>query len=280
MSDDYDEVRVLPVYRHMYGGKREKQAPFLHRVEMCRLLFKGIPKVVVSEAERTCFERKASGGMTEEGGREVAAVGTAELLDMLTENEPDVDFALALGADAFVDLADGRWKRSEDVFRMVGHRVVVFRRRKDDDDDRQAERTLREMFVASGDRESRTATDNVSKATAAGVTASADGNDVELVSMIKIVPMPAAVRAYRPPPRVRPMTYRSWGGCSPSTSWGTSDAIACTRSPRTGRGEGRRSRRDAYTPRAEGGCDECYAQCFAGKGGGWIPAMELCVRLA
>jgi hypothetical protein len=47
---------------------------------------------------------------------------------MLTNDEPDVDFVLALGADAFVDLASGRWGRTEDVFRMVGRRMVVFRR--------------------------------------------------------------------------------------------------------------------------------------------------------
>ena len=47
---------------------------------------------------------------------------------MLTRDEPDVDFALALGADAYADLESGRWRRSEDVLRMVGRRVVVFHR--------------------------------------------------------------------------------------------------------------------------------------------------------
>lgn len=49
---------------------------------------------------------------------------------MLTAEEPDVDFTLALGADTFIDLARGKWKRTEDVFKLVGHRMVVFRRRR------------------------------------------------------------------------------------------------------------------------------------------------------
>ena len=48
--------------------KREKQAPYRHRVEMCRLLFGGMPGVIVSEAEKVCFERKAGGGVGGGGG--------------------------------------------------------------------------------------------------------------------------------------------------------------------------------------------------------------------
>lgn len=55
-------------------------------------------------------------------------IGTADLLDMLIHNEPDVDFTLALGADTFIDLASGKWRRTEDIFHLVGYRMVVFRR--------------------------------------------------------------------------------------------------------------------------------------------------------
>ena len=57
-------------------------------------------------------------------------IGTADLLDMLTTNEPNVDFTLALGSDTFIDLASGKWKRTEDVFKLLGHRLVVFRRKR------------------------------------------------------------------------------------------------------------------------------------------------------
>jgi len=59
-------------------------------------------------------------------------IGTAELLDMLTQNEPTVDFTLALGADTFIDLASGKWRRTEDVFKLVGYRMVVFQRKDED----------------------------------------------------------------------------------------------------------------------------------------------------
>lgn len=55
-------------------------------------------------------------------------IGTADILEMLISNEPDADFTLALGADTFIDLASGKWRRTEDVFKLVGYRMVVFRR--------------------------------------------------------------------------------------------------------------------------------------------------------
>ncbi|KAL9182366.1 hypothetical protein ACHAXT_013018 [Thalassiosira profunda] len=127
---DFDEVRILPVYRHMFGNKRGKQAPFRVRVEMCQLLFRDVPKVVVSEAERICFERASEGLCDEE--KATIRIGTADLLDMLTKDEPDVDFTLALGADTFIDLASGKWRRTDDVINLVGRRMIVFRRRESD----------------------------------------------------------------------------------------------------------------------------------------------------
>ena len=98
-------------------------------------------------------------------------VGSADLLDMLTRDEPDVDFALALGADAYADLSAGRWRRSEDILRMVGSRVVVFCRKSSsssaaaaaaaaagggggegDDDDDEAEGPPREGVAARWSR--------------------------------------------------------------------------------------------------------------------------------
>lgn len=88
----FDQIRVLPVYSHMFAvsriicrykfevsifrvcsahssclkhfilqSKRGKQAPFQSRIQMCQLLFKDIPNVIVSEAERICFEKVSDG---------------------------------------------------------------------------------------------------------------------------------------------------------------------------------------------------------------------------
>ena len=47
---------------------------------------------------------------------------------MLINDEPNVEFTLALGADTFIDLVNGKWRRSEDVLKLVDYRIVVFRR--------------------------------------------------------------------------------------------------------------------------------------------------------
>lgn len=54
---------------------------------------------------------------------------------MMTTDEPNVDFTLALGADTFIDLVNGKWRRSEDVLRLVDYRIVVFRRLMEEDDE-------------------------------------------------------------------------------------------------------------------------------------------------
>jgi nicotinic acid mononucleotide adenylyltransferase len=141
---DFDEIRVLPVYKHMFQNKRDRKdkAPFHQRMDMCKLCFEGVPNVVVSDAEKICYERyleKTKKEEEEEDGLEndnstpttpttPQMVGTADILDMLIENEPDVDFTWAIGEDAFIDLACGKWKRAEDIFKLLGHRIVVFRR--------------------------------------------------------------------------------------------------------------------------------------------------------
>jgi nicotinic acid mononucleotide adenylyltransferase len=45
---------------------------------------------------------------------------------MLFQQEPETDFTYCLGSDAFVDLIDLKWKRSEDVL-SLGRFVVIDR---------------------------------------------------------------------------------------------------------------------------------------------------------
>lgn len=130
-ANGVDEVRVLPVYRHMYASKRGNQASYDDRVAMCRLAFAGLPKVTVSESERTCFERAAV-GLNGDDERAAVRVGTADLLDMLMADEPDADFALALGTDTFMDLTAWKWRRSRDVLSLTGGRVSVIYRLSED----------------------------------------------------------------------------------------------------------------------------------------------------
>lgn len=113
----FDEVRVLPVYRHSFASKRGMLLGFDHRVAMCELAMEGIlsstggplmlppadmdatrkdigleagvsTKVVVSRAEEDSFRRMlvTSRAETDEE-KALLRVGTADLLEMLMEDE-------------------------------------------------------------------------------------------------------------------------------------------------------------------------------------------------
>lgn len=113
----YEEIRILPVYRHAFCSKRDQLVDFSHRAAMCELAFlrlnttgttkrysdtKAAPaaklaKVVVSRAEERSFKRMCSSlsslkmrrGETELSEEEKSniRVGTADLLEMLMEQE-------------------------------------------------------------------------------------------------------------------------------------------------------------------------------------------------
>ena len=72
-------------------------------------------------------------------------VGTADLLDMLREEEPESDFTFCLGLDAFVDLTNLKWKRSEHVL-SLGRFVVIDRLGYS-----EGERIIQERQTASSD---------------------------------------------------------------------------------------------------------------------------------
>ena len=55
-------------------------------------------------------------------------VGTADLLDMLIEQEPETDFFFCLGSDTFIDLTDWKWKRSKDILSLLKGRILVIDR--------------------------------------------------------------------------------------------------------------------------------------------------------
>ena len=91
-----------------------------------------------------------------ESSLETLRVGTFDLLDRLTKEEPDAEFTFCMGADTFIDLTKGKWKRSEDVLQLLKGRIVVFQRQAgvsdsrgdhdnvddDDDDEELRERVL------------------------------------------------------------------------------------------------------------------------------------------
>jgi hypothetical protein len=59
-SPYFDQVRVLPVYRHMFSDKRDNQATYEDRLKLCNLAFSDLSNVIVSDDERRCFEWAAA----------------------------------------------------------------------------------------------------------------------------------------------------------------------------------------------------------------------------
>jgi nicotinic acid mononucleotide adenylyltransferase len=89
---------------------------------MCRLAFQSIPRVVVSNLEQVCYDQYTQATGNTRG------FGTVDLLDILLPQEPDTDFYLALGADTFMDLTSGKWKRAKEIIHRIQGRMVVFQR--------------------------------------------------------------------------------------------------------------------------------------------------------
>jgi nicotinic acid mononucleotide adenylyltransferase len=67
---------------------------------------------------------------------------------MLIANEPHADFTLALGTDTFLDLASGKWRRTNEVFQLVEHRMVVFRRFSENNDNGSEREELIRQCIA------------------------------------------------------------------------------------------------------------------------------------
>jgi len=124
-SQKFDEIWVLPVFKHMFSSKRNL-AKFDDRMAMCALAFEklsGYPhtRVCVKQMERTvCLERlKADPTLT---------TGTSDILDSLTTSFPGFSFSLAMGEDTYRDLVRGKWKRSKDIAAMIQNRFEVLAR--------------------------------------------------------------------------------------------------------------------------------------------------------
>ena len=137
----YDEVWVVPVYRHAFESKNDamlktKMPNFQQRCEMCEKQF-SIPgegkasvkrvKVRRIELEATEWKRKVTGDAN------ATIVGTFELLDYLRnvyEKEKDdfekrnIEYTFVMGKDAYDDLISGKWIRGDEILKTTNLFVV------------------------------------------------------------------------------------------------------------------------------------------------------------
>jgi nicotinic acid mononucleotide adenylyltransferase len=73
----------------------------------------------VSEYERELFEHIARST-----GDSQPRIGSIDLVTFLLDKHPDTRFTLLVGADAYADLLAGKWKRGDELQRLVDLLVV------------------------------------------------------------------------------------------------------------------------------------------------------------
>lgn len=103
-SAKYDEVWLLPVYKHIYDSKSD-QALFEQRVQMCKLALGDIKGAEVKTTEKELYDVYGSKPLSA-----AEKLGTADLLVHLTTKYPGDKFHFVMGADSFRSFCDGRWK--------------------------------------------------------------------------------------------------------------------------------------------------------------------------
>jgi len=102
-TEPVDEVLVVPVYKHPFS---KELASFEDRLEMCRLAFSWIPRVVVSAVER------------ELDGESL----TLRTIEHLANVHPDWSMRLLLGADVIADLP--KWHRFDRIAEIARPIIV------------------------------------------------------------------------------------------------------------------------------------------------------------
>ena len=137
-----DEVLVTPVYEHAYSSKRNTMATgttsYEARLAMCGLAFEdavvedadGRAEYAFAPASESSFSGEARvvvsrGEARAARGREAGAKPgtTSALMALLRKEQPDTEFIICLGEDAFDDLITGKWHRGEDLLRE--HAFIV-----------------------------------------------------------------------------------------------------------------------------------------------------------
>ena len=114
-SKVFDELWVLPVYKHVFESKSNSFAPFSDRMAMATICFSDIENVKIKEIELLVFNEWCG-----KDGRP----GSVDLLHYLRRNFGEHEFSLVLGGDTFNDLCCGKWKESEFLLGNVEIHVV------------------------------------------------------------------------------------------------------------------------------------------------------------
>lgn len=82
-------------------------------------LFEGA-RVEVKQYERELFEHLAAQTQSPEELR----IGTIDLIEFLFARHPNTSFTMLLGADTYIDLCAGKWKRGDELQRLIKFLVM------------------------------------------------------------------------------------------------------------------------------------------------------------
>lgn len=115
----FDEVWILPVYRHILKEMGETTPTFEDRFNMCQECFtaesSSRTEVIVQRIEKELFDKFPPN----------TKIGTIDVLEHIKATFPDInEVYLTLGKDTFQDLALGKWKRHDDILALSSLLVI------------------------------------------------------------------------------------------------------------------------------------------------------------
>lgn len=131
--DEYDEVWVIPVYRHQFADKNTPEmVSFHHRVEMAKIglldqeKVPGRAPVKILEIEKDLVQSAEAVASPRE-----VKIGTHAVLAALQERYSDpeihpsgVEIHFVMGEDTFQDLCTGKWLKGEEILERYHIDVV------------------------------------------------------------------------------------------------------------------------------------------------------------
>lgn len=117
---EFDEIIVLPVYKHIYSSK-SGLLEYEVRMEMTKLAFENYDIVKVLELEKLVFLQ-----LLKENGDDATKFkcGTYDILSYIRNNNPDIDLHIIVGGDAYFDICDGKWRMSDQLPKMAKFHVI------------------------------------------------------------------------------------------------------------------------------------------------------------
>jgi nicotinic acid mononucleotide adenylyltransferase len=127
-SKKFDEIWILPVYKHIYASKSNTTSAisFEHRFNMSKLCFEG-ESIIECKVRVLSLERKLSYNhlrVAETTNEPFVRVGTVDVLNYLKLFYSNLDLNLILGSDTAVDLLSGKWKDCLLIFNMATLHIV------------------------------------------------------------------------------------------------------------------------------------------------------------